>query len=144
MTDSTPSNAPVKHKLVDHKENYHTKLMAVMMESSNSSTDTNLLSGIKPSSNTSYLRIMVQVDTATVFRLEISDGTTDVDVKLNSGVALVAGEAYIFDVLAPRNGYGSNEAFETTVGVGELVYNFQIATASTIEVLVVYEVVGNL
>ena len=42
-------------------------------------------------------RISVCLDTAAVFKIIIDDGTTEVDIALNSGAQLVAQAGYTFD-----------------------------------------------
>jgi len=54
---------------------------------------------ITPSDPPCLFRIMIQLDAAAVFWAEVDDGTTEVNLEFNSGVELVAGTLYIFDML---------------------------------------------
>jgi hypothetical protein len=88
---------------------------------------TNILaSDISPDAAPSLFRIFVAVDTAGVFSVRISRGAVTVDVTLNSGGNLVAGAAYMFDVL---------------VHSGDSV-NFQYSVSGTLLVLRVEECVA--
>ena len=69
-------------------------------------------------------RIMIAIDTAQVFSVEIDDGTSEVALEFNGGVALVAQCVYIFDIL---------------VNEGDSI-NFQCDGAVQIEKFIVQEI----
>lgn len=65
-------------------------------------------SNISPTNAPANHRIYIRVATATVVRLEIDDGTnSDIEYKLNDGVALTAGNIYAFDLIV-LSGYSYN------------------------------------
>ena len=54
---------------------------------------------ITPSDPVVLFRIMIQLDSAAVFRAEVDDGTSEVNLEFNGGAQLTAGALYIFDML---------------------------------------------
>lgn len=69
-------------------------------------------------------RIMVCLDTAAVFKVIVDDGTSEVDMEMNSGTQLDAQSVYVFDVL---------------VHEGDAI-NFEADQSVQIEKLIVHEV----
>lgn len=69
-------------------------------------------------------RITVCLDTAAIFKIVIDDGTTEVDVALNSGAPLRAQSGYTFD---------------WPIDPGDSI-NFEADTSCQIEKLIVHEI----
>ena len=69
-------------------------------------------------------RIMIAIDTAQVFRAHIDDGTTEVALEFNGGIALAAQSVYIFDILVNEDDS----------------INFQVDGAVQIEKFIVQEI----
>jgi len=62
--------------------------------------DTDFLTAdLTPSDPVVLFRIMIQLDSAAVFRAEVDDGTSEVNLEFNGGAQLTAGALYIFDML---------------------------------------------
>lgn len=89
--------------------------------------NTNILAvSLTPTNSPATFRIDVTLAVASVFKARLTQGATTFDRKFNAGVALVAGGAYMFDVL---------------VHTGDTV-NFQVETDGVIQVLKVVELGG--
>lgn len=73
-------------------------------------------------------RVMVCLDTAAVFKVVVDDGTTEVDMEMNSGAQLDAQSVYMFDVLVHE---GDNINFEAdqSVQIEKLIVH-EVALAS--------------
>lgn len=77
---------------------------------------------IAPTYNYSLFRIMVAINSATVFNATITKGTNTQTVKFNSGSNLVANALYIFDMLVHT---GDTLNFKCTGAVTYLVLRIQ-------------------
>lgn len=65
-------------------------------------------------------RIMVCLDAAAVFKTVVDDGTTEVDMEMNSGAQLDAQSVYIFDVLV-HEGDAINFEADQNVQIEKLI-----------------------
>lgn len=105
------------------------KRVAFVYEGSAPGANTNILASnitpTTPSKATAY-RITVVLETASVFNVRVTDGTTANTWGLNASAALTASDLYTF-----------------TIGVHPtLQYNFQVETDGVIGLLLVEEVDG--
>ena len=92
-----------------------------------------LATAIQPEAEGSAFRVTVALTTASVFNVEVSDGTTTHLLGLNGSAALQAADLYTFVFAAP---------YQSQAGV-RLSYNFQVETDSVIELLSVEEIRGD-
>ncbi len=73
-------------------------------------------------------RIMVCLDTAAVFKVIVDDGTSEVDMEMNSGAQLDAQSTYIFDVLVHEDDEVNFEADQNVQIEKLIVHEVALAT----------------
>lgn len=73
-------------------------------------------------------RVMVCLDTAAVFKVIVDDGSSEVDMEMNSGTQLDAQSVYMFDVLVHEDDNINFEA-DQSVQIEKLIVH-EVALAS--------------
>lgn len=73
-------------------------------------------------------RIMVCLDTAAVFKVVVDDGSSEVDMEMNSGSQLDAQSTYMFDVLVHEDDNVNFEADQSVQIEKLIVHEIALAT----------------